>query len=119
MIIGWLVGAYIWALPGTLIGLLLGATTRTRPYRREGVLVFESTRGFAALHRKMGFKAITLGHVIIVNEPPEYPLWAHELVHVRQWEILGPLMLVVYPLASIAGYRRNPFETYARRRTGT
>ena len=114
-----LLAVYIWAFPGTLIGLLLGATTGARPYRREGVLVFESRRGFAALHRKMGFKAITLGHVMIVNEPPEYPLWAHELVHVRQWEVLGPLMLIAYPLASIAGYRRNPFEAYARRRTGT
>jgi len=112
-------GSYLWAFPGTLVGLLLGATTRTRPSRREGVLVFQSARGFAALHRKMGFRAITLGHVMIVNEPLEYSLWSHELVHVRQWEILGPFMLLAYPLASIAGYRRNPFERYARRRTGT
>ena len=110
---------YVWTFPGTLIGLALGATMRTRPYVRDGVIVFEGARGFAALHRRMGFRAITLGHVIIMNGPPEYPLWAHELVHVRQWELLGPLMLLAYPLASIAGYRRNPFETYARRRTGT
>jgi hypothetical protein len=109
---------YMWASPGTLIGLLLGLTTRTRPARREGVLVFESSRGFAALHRRMGFRAITLGHVMIVNGPLSPQLWMHELVHVRQWEVLGPLMLVAYPLASIAGYRRNPFEVWARRRTG-
>jgi hypothetical protein len=112
-------GRYLWALPGTLVGLLLGATTRTGPYRREGVLVFQSSRGFAALHRRMGFRAITLGHVMIVNGPLDQPLWMHELVHVHQWEVLGPLMVVAYPLASIAGYRRNPFEVAARRRAET
>lgn len=110
--------AYLWALPGTLIGLLLGATTLTRPQVRDGVLVFFGRRGFAALHRRLGFAAITLGHVMIASAPLEETLWAHERVHVRQWERLGPLMLVAYPLASVAGYRRNPFEAAARRRTG-
>ena len=32
--------------------------------------------------------------------------------------VFWPLMLVAYPLASVAGYRRNPFETAARRRAG-
>jgi hypothetical protein len=111
--------AYVWALPGTLLGLVLGATTLTRPAVRDGVLVFESGRGFAALHRRIGFAAITLGHVTIVNAPLSETLWAHERVHVRQWETLGPLMLLAYPLASIAGYRRNPFEVAARRRAGS
>jgi len=110
--------AYVWALPGSVLGLLLGATTFTKPSRRDGVLVFRGTRGFAGLHMKLGFAAITLGHVMIVNAPPSDALWAHERVHVRQWERLGPLMLVAYPLASVAGYRRNPFEAAARRRSG-
>jgi hypothetical protein len=110
--------AYLWASPGSLLGLLLGATTLARPSVRNGVLVFESRKGFAALHRRFGFAAITLGHVMIVNAPPSDVLWAHERVHVRQWEILGPLMLVAYPLASVAGYRRNPFEAAARRQAG-
>lgn len=110
--------AYLWALPGTLLGLLLGVTTLTRPAVRDGVLVFESRRGFAAVHRRLGFSAITLGHVMLLNASPADALWAHELVHVRQWEILGPLMLVAYPVASVAGYRRNPFEAAARRRAG-
>lgn len=129
--IGALLLPYIWAFPGTLIGLLLGATTGTRPVRREygetrfesdlvkRVWVFESTRGFAALHRTLGFSAITLGHVLIINRPLSPQEWLHEQIHVTQWEALGPLMLILYPLASIAGYRRNPFESYARRRTGT
>jgi hypothetical protein len=66
----------------------------------------------------MGFAAITLGHVVIANRPLDDGLWAHELVHVRQWQLLGPIMLLAYPLASIAGYRRNPFEAAARRKAG-
>ena len=110
--------AYVWALPGTAIGLLLGATTFSRPRVRDGVLAFGSARGFGALHRRAGFAAITFGHVVIANRPLDEPLWAHELVHVRQWELLGPLMLIAYPLASVRGYRRNPFEAAARRKAG-
>jgi hypothetical protein len=120
---------YLWAFPGTLIGLLLGATTGTRPTRRgragdrltfeRRILVFESTSGFASLHRRMGFSAIALGHVVIANRELSPQEWLHEQVHVVQWEAFGPLMLILYPLMSIAGYRRNPFERDARRRTGT
>jgi len=109
---------FVWALPGTIIGLLLGATTLARPVIRDGVAVFNGTRGFAGLHRKMGFSAITFGHVVVANRPLDDAGWAHELVHVRQWETLGPLMLIAYPLASLGGYRRNPFEASARRKAG-
>ena len=110
--------AYLWALPGTLVGLVFGATTISAPRVRDGVLAFESARGFGALHRRMGFAAITFGHVVIANRPLDDRLWAHELVHVRQWQLLGPIMLLAYPLASIRGYRRNPFEAAARRKAG-
>jgi hypothetical protein len=110
--------AFVWALPGTLVGLVVGATTISAPRVRDGVLAFESARGFGALHRRMGFAAITFGHVVIANHPLDDGLWAHELVHVRQWQLLGPVMLLAYPLASIAGYRRNPFEAAARRKAG-
>lgn len=109
---------YVWALPGTIVGLLLGATTGARPRVRDGVVTFTGARGFAALHRRLGFSAIALGHLVISGRPLDDALWRHELVHVRQWSILGPLMFLAYPLASLAGYRRNPFEAAARRRAG-
>lgn len=109
---------FVWALPGTIIGLLLGATTFSRPHARNGVLVFSAARGFGAFHRRIGFTAITFGHVVVTNRPLDEVTWAHELVHVRQWEILGPFMILAYPLASVAGYRRNPFEVSARRKAG-
>jgi hypothetical protein len=110
--------ARVWAAPGTLLGLLLGATTRARPRLRDGLVTFTAPRGFAALHRRLGFAAITLGHVVVANRPLDPVTWAHERAHARQWERLGPLMLLAYPLASLAGYRRNPFERAARRRAG-
>lgn len=110
--------AYAWASPGTLLGLLLGATTLSRPRRRDGVLEFRSARGFAALHRLLGFAAITLGHAVIAQPGIGEGTWRHELAHVRQWEAFGPLMLVLYPAASLRGYRRNPFEVAARRASG-
>lgn len=109
---------FVWALPGTIVGLFLGATTFSRPDAKDGVLVFSSARGFGALHRRMGFSAITFGHVVVANRPLTDTEWAHELVHVRQWEALGPIMLLAYPIASVAGYRRNPFEAAARRKAG-
>lgn len=116
---------YLWALPGTVVGLLLALASAARPVARDGVLDACGARGFAALHRKMGFGAITLGHVVVRSRLrgasaalADPRLWAHEMVHVRQWEVLGPLMLVLYPLLSVAGYRRNPFEVAARRRAG-
>jgi hypothetical protein len=109
---------FVWALPGTIVGLALGATTLSGPAAKDGVLAFTSARGFGALHRRMGFQAITFGHVVVANRPLDEAVWAHELVHVRQWEILGPFMFLAYPLASVAGYRRNPFEAAARRKAG-
>jgi hypothetical protein len=109
---------FLWALPGTIIGLVLGATTLSRPTSRDGVLAFTSARGFGALHRRMGFSAIAFGHVVVANHALTDAQWAHELVHVRQWEILGPFMVLAYPLASVAGYRRNPVEAAARRKAG-
>ena len=69
---------YLWALPGTIVGLLLGATTFERPTVRRGVLVFEGARGFAALHRRLGFRAITFGHVVISSEPLDVRLFAQD-----------------------------------------
>jgi hypothetical protein len=107
---------YAWAGPNSLIGLLGGLTTRTRPVRWRGVLLFEDARGgLARFLRWRGFAAITLGHVIVANRPLSDQLLAHELEHVAQHERWGPLYYPAYLLGSVLGYRRNPFERAARR----
>jgi Domain of unknown function (DUF4157) len=107
---------YVWAAPNTAVGLLGAATVRGRWSLREGVLLVEHARGgLAAALGWRGFTAITLGHVVIVRGRAGEGLLAHELAHVRQAERWGPAYFPAYLLASIAGYRRNPFEKVARR----
>jgi hypothetical protein len=105
---------YLWAGPNSLVGLAAAVTTRARPVRWRGVLLFEEGRGgLARFLRWRGFTAITLGHVIVANERLSDRLLAHELEHVAQHERWGPLYYPVYLLASLRGYRRNPFERAA------
>ena len=107
---------YLWAGPNTLVGLLGGLSTGTRPVRWRGVLLFEGAGGgLAWFLRRRGFAAITLGHVIVANRPLSDRLLAHELAHVAQHERWGPLFYPAYLLASVLGYRRNPFERAASR----
>jgi hypothetical protein len=107
---------YLWAGPNSLVGLAGALTTRTRPVRWRGVLLFEDARGgLARFLRWRGFAAITLGHVIVANRPLSDGLLAHELEHVAQHERWGPLYYPAYLLGSVRGYQRNPFERAATR----
>ena len=111
---------YVWAGPNSLVGLVGALTTRARPVRWRGVLLFEdASGGLARFLRWRGFTAITLGHVIVANRPMSDGLLAHELEHVAQHERWGPLYYPAYLLGSIGGYRRNPFERAARRAADT
>jgi hypothetical protein len=108
---------YWWAGPNSLVGLVGGLSTRSRPVRWRGVLLFEDAQGgLARLLRWRGFAAITLGHVIVANHRPlDDEILAHELAHVAQAERWGPLYYPAYLLGSVLGYRRNPFERAAFR----
>ncbi|MDP8931826.1 MAG: hypothetical protein M3O70_25470, partial [Actinomycetota bacterium] len=69
-----------------------------------------------AVLRSRGFDAGAFGHVIVAAGDPHDHLLAHELVHVRQAERLGPLMAPVYlGLLAVYGYARHPLERAARR----
>jgi hypothetical protein len=90
---------------------------------RQGVLVCEGADWPARL--RWPYRAVTFGHVVLSTTPLDEATFAHELVHVSQWERWGPLMFVVYPLASLTAwmsgghfYRDNRFEAEARRRAG-
>jgi hypothetical protein len=107
---------YLWAAPNSLVGLAGALTTAKRPVRCRGVLLIEGSRGgLARFLAWRGFSAITLGHVIVANQPLDDHLLAHELAHVAQHERWGPLFYPAYLLTSLAGYRRNPFERAAER----
>lgn len=110
---------YIWAAPVSLLGLLLAVVWRGSPLWHKGVL--EVYVGQAMWPRWAG--GITLGWVILYrNVMPSDKLQIHEREHVRQCMVLGPLSLLLYPLASLCAwvsggdyYRDNAFEVRARR----
>jgi hypothetical protein len=110
--------AYLWASPNSLLGLLLAVGGRGWRLHR-GVL--EVTGG--CFPRLLGSKveAITLGHVILARNPEALACWlAHERLHVRQYEWLGPLFLPAYfglaliiALRGLHPYRDHPLERHA------
>ncbi|MGH2723562.1 MAG: hypothetical protein ACRDI0_04710 [Actinomycetota bacterium] len=106
---------YLWALPNTLLGLVLGVLAFQMPRVTHGVLVFDGPSwGTLPLIRLFRRTAVTLGHVVLSNRPLEGTLLAHELHHVWQSERLGPLYLPAYLVVWVfRGYRRHPFERSA------
>lgn len=69
--------------------------------------------------------AFTVGCVVVSRRPLPESVWAHEVAHMRQYAVLGPLLWPAYALA--AGYSLlrvgdwwslNPFERRAGLRAG-
>lgn len=111
---------FVWTLPNTVLGLVLGALTFQRPRIHGGALVFDrAPRGVSRLLVAMRRTAMTVGFVIVSAAPLEGRLLAHERHHVRQYMAWGPLFIPVYLLLGLGfGYRRHPMERAARRAAG-
>ena len=109
--------AYAWASPMTLVGLAVGLAAGTRPVLREGVVLFSHAKGVTGpVLRRRGFDAGTFGHVVVARGEPGERLLAHELLHTRQAERLGPFLAPVYlGLLAVYGYARHPLERSAAR----
>ncbi len=108
---------FVWAMPNTLLGLVVGALTFQTPRIHGGAIVFDrGPRGVTWLLRAMNRTAMTLGFVIVSAAPVEGRLLAHERHHVRQSMLWGPLFVPVYLALTIPfGYKRHPMERAARR----
>lgn len=111
--------SYMWAFPNTLLGLILSLLFKNKR-NVAGVLVCEG----ADWPRRLGwgYRAMTLGHVVLGIDELDEEILAHELGHVHQHEIWGPLFIPAYLLATLWAvvrgrhyYRDNPFEVAARR----
>lgn len=109
--------AYVWAAPLSLLGLLAGASSGSTPTVLDGIVWFAPAGGpVMAVLGGLGFRAITLGHVVVSQLEPTPALIAHEHCHARQAERLGPLMGPLYlVLLARYGYARHPMERAARR----
>ena len=114
--------ARLWAGPWSLLGLALAPSFDRRVVCR-GILLCEG----AAWPRRLGwrYRAITFGHVVLAVDELDRSTLDHELAHVRQYEIWGPLFIPLYLLASLGArlrgghpYRDNRFEVAARAASG-
>lgn len=108
----------MWAAPWSLVGLVLGVGF-THRLRIRGIFLCWGARWPASLGWR--YRAITLGHVVLVVDEPDERLLRHELVHVAQYERWGPLMGPAYVVAALLArargghpYRDNRFEVAAR-----
>ncbi len=114
------VAAALWAAPLTAVGLVLAGLSGARPRWEEelGCFVVRGAGGPSRMALEaVGAHANTVGLVVLSRrEEPDPVLLAHEAVHVRQSERLGPLIMVAYVwLAARFGYRDHPLERSARR----
>jgi hypothetical protein len=122
-----LVLGMLWALPCTVVGavpacvvIALGGSARRVGRTLEVAL---SDRGTAVPSWVCGLRwsAITFGHIIIGSSHEVLAvLRPHEQAHVRQYEMLGLLFFIAYPVASLLAwlrgnrpYRDNYFERRA------
>ncbi len=119
----------VWAAPYSAVGItigLLGILSGGKGRYRAGALEFYG--GFTTWfvrHLPLGELtiAMTLGHVIVGQTAAGLDVCCeHERIHVRQFELWGPLMGPAYLLASAwmwcigrDAYRDNPFEVEAYR----
>jgi hypothetical protein len=108
---------FVWTLPNTLLGALLGLLTFQVPRVAHGLLLFDRRpRGLTDLMRRAHREAMTIGFVVVSASPVEGRLLAHERQHVRQFCAWGPLMIPVYLLLAVPyGYARHPMELRAIR----
>ena len=120
----------VWALPNTLIGLVLGGVglafgAHAHLRRSDFALVFHHwpwgpggalTLGNVILHTgdTLDATCITYAHRAGLGEEPEILLADHERAHVYQYMTLGPLFLPLYLLCGGISVR-NRFERAADR----
>lgn len=108
-----------WAGPFTVVGWAIALLAGRRPRWDPTLSCFIVTgmRGPSSrLLRALGADANTIGQVVLSTPADPSPvLLAHEAVHARQAERLGPLLLPTYlVLGARYGYRDNPLERAAR-----
>lgn len=117
---------YVWASPCSAVGLafaLLLCVFGGRARVQCGVLEVSASQ--VVREGRLPFGAITFGHVVLGrNEQVLNQFRAHELEHVKQYELWGLFFFLAYPVSSVVQLLkgRNPywfnyFEVQARERS--
>ena len=125
----WLgVAKLFWALPCSLVGVLLALVPLAFGGRAKvvaGALEVTYRQRLAScgkLALRLPFRGIVFGHVILVVTRSELQsIGPHERVHVQQYERWGPLFFFAYSASSFwqllrgrSAYWDNHFEVQAR-----
>jgi hypothetical protein len=119
--------SYAWASPNSLLGLIAGMAMLClggRVTRVQGCAEFSGGligTLIASPAIACPYRALTLGHVILGTDTTSLDCAReHEQVHVRQYELWGPLFLPAYVASSVwqllcgrRCYRDNYFERQA------
>ena len=118
----------LWAAPCSAIGVLLAGTVLLAGGRAKWssgaleVTYRETETSCGRLARKLPFRGIVFGHVILAVTRSELSsIGAHERIHVQQYERWGPLFFFAYGASSCwqlvrgrSAYWDNHFEVQAR-----
>lgn len=118
----------LWASPCSAVGLVLAALALLAGGRARWsagaleVTYRQSEAQCGRLARKLPFRGIVFGHVILaVTQDELLCIGPHERVHVQQYERWGPLFFLAYGASSLwqllrgrSAYRDNHFEVQAR-----
>jgi hypothetical protein len=76
---------FVWTLPNTELGLVLGLLTFQAPRTDDRLVMFDRRpRGITWWMPRLGRSAMTVGQVILSSRPLSGRLLAHERHHVRQ-----------------------------------
>ena len=111
---------YLWAFPNTLIGLLFllpALISGGSVYIVKGVMEIHGPAIAFLLRHIWPMEgtalAMTLGHVVLAQNAYCLDISRrHERIHVRQYEIWGPLFIPAYIIASIIAFfqGKNPYQ---------
>lgn len=118
----------LWAAPCSVVGMVLAAIALLAGGRARWssgaleVTYRESEAQCGRLARKLPFRGIVFGHVILaVTRDELLRIGPHERVHVQQYERWGPLFFLAYGASSLwqllrgrSAYWDNYFEVQAR-----
>jgi hypothetical protein len=119
---------YLWALPNTIFGAILLPAALPRGGKVcvvDGVVEAHGPLLSMVLRRCVpidgGAAAMTFGHIVLGRDSASLEITrVHERVHVRQYEVWGPMFIPAYLLAAFWGwlfgegaYMGNYFERQA------
>ena len=124
--------SYLWPLPNSLLGLIVGVLPflgkRTYTLRRGTIGIHGPAmkRLLQLVPIQGGATALTLGHIILAADSASFDeTFEHEWIHVRQYLWWGPFFIPAYFFNSLWRWSRgqgiyidNDFEVQARKWSG-